>query len=310
MLNKIKSFTLTACILIAALVCGNSTLFAANNAKKYIIYDNKPADLKAGWQNSSYPLGNSHFGVSFFGGINKELWQFTEPSVYSLRWAVKYDRNHARPSLSSTMDLHFENSLDAKAAKEYRRELDIMSGTGVTTFSIDGVSYRREQITSFPDNCFAVKLSANQKGKISFHLKPQHAYKDYSDKYKKSYRTVKAKVEGDVVVLDGIADVYNTKYQVRIAVDTIGGSKKVSANNDDGSIVVEGADSAVIYVTLGVNYRLEEKTFTIEPGFYIWDIESLDDPRIKAKDKKLEGNPLPVKEIKGRLAKARAAGWK
>jgi len=306
---QIKPFTLTACIFIAALACGNPALFAVGDAKKYIIYDDKPADLETGWMNSSYPLGNSYFGVNFFGGINRELWQFTEPSIYSMAMRNKYDRDHARFCLSSTIDLRFENSLNAMAAKEYRRELDIMSGTGVTTFSIDGVSYRREQITSFPDNCFAVKLTANQKGKISFHLKPQHSFEDYSDEYRESYRSGNAKVEGDVVVLDGMVEPYNTKYQVRIAVDITGGTKKVSANNGDGSIVVEGADSAVIYVTLGTNYRLEEKTFSIEPGFYVWDIESLDDPRIKAKAKKLEGNPLPVKEIKSRLAKARAAGW-
>jgi len=45
--------------------------------KPYLLHYDKPAplDLK-GWEFYSMPLGNGYFGVSVFGGVADELWQF------------------------------------------------------------------------------------------------------------------------------------------------------------------------------------------------------------------------------------------
>ena len=53
--------------------------------KSYLLWDVKPAtlDLK-GWEFDSYPLGNGYFGVSFFGGVGEELWQFCEKSLFAI----------------------------------------------------------------------------------------------------------------------------------------------------------------------------------------------------------------------------------
>jgi hypothetical protein len=45
-------------------------------SKPYLLEDDKPAALTLNsWENNSFPLGNGYMGVSFFGGVEKELWQ-------------------------------------------------------------------------------------------------------------------------------------------------------------------------------------------------------------------------------------------
>lgn len=272
-----------------------------HEAKEYILQDDKPAatSLKA-WENDSYPLGNGHFGVSFFGGIQKELWQFTEPSV--VVYSYQQRKKSHRIELSSAIELWLETDHDSKKASDYTRQLDINRGIGLTTYKSGGVTHTREQLTSYPDNCFAARLTASERGKISFRLNTRHSYPD-------NHRTIQTSVDGDQIVLTGTTEPMKVTYQARIAVDAKGGKISTSVVNSEGIIEVTGADSATIYVTLGTNYRLESKAFTTTPGVNM-DGESIGiPPEFIPKADKLKGNPLPVVQIKDRMAKARVAGW-
>lgn len=272
-----------------------------NNAKEYILHDSKPAGTSIkGWENDSYPLGNGYFGVSFFGGIEKELWQFTEPSV--VVYSYQQRKKSHRVELSSAIELWLETDHDSKKASDYTRQLDINRGIGLTTYKSGSVTYTREQLTSYPDNCFAAKLTASQRGKISFRLNSKHSYPDY-------HRTIQASVDGDQIVLTGTTEPMKVTYQARITVDIEGGKMTNSAVIGEGIIEVSGADSATIYATIETNYRLEPKTFSTAAGFWVIGGEEGIPPAYVAKEDKLKGNPLPVQEIKDRLEKARSAGW-
>lgn len=52
--------------------------------------------------------------------------------------------------------------------ESYIRELDIASGISRVEYLLNGVKYRRELLASAPDNIIAIRLSSDQKGKISF----------------------------------------------------------------------------------------------------------------------------------------------
>lgn len=52
--------------------------------------------------------------------------------------------------------------------ESYIRELDIASAISRVEYLINGVKYRRELLASVPDNIIAIRLSSDQKGKISF----------------------------------------------------------------------------------------------------------------------------------------------
>ena len=302
MRNKIAySLICSMCILAFATANALEQSPADSLAKEYILQDDKPAGTTTkAWENDSYPLGNGHFGVSFFGGIQKELWQFTEPSIVVYSYQEK-KKSH-RIEMTSAIELWLETDHDSKNASDYGRQVDVMRGLGLTTYTANGVTYTREQLTSYPDHCFAARLTASQSGKISFRLAAKHSYPD-------NYRSIQATVDGDQIVLTGTVEPMKVTYQARVAVDIKGGKIAHSAANGEGMIEVTGADGATIYVTLGTNYRLESKTFTTAPGVNMDGGVKGIPPEFIPKADKLKGNPLPVGEIKVRMGMVRAAGW-
>ncbi len=260
------------------------TLAEAPPAKAYVLWDDKPAplDLK-GWERHSFPLGNGHFGVSFFGGVEEELWQFAEKSLY-VRDPETEEKRYDAVGLSNLCELRLLTGQRFEDVTAYRREVSLDTAVGLVRYKAGGVDYVREHFASYPDNVFAVRLSASRPGSISFRLQATHPY--LSD-----FRSGQARAEGDQLVLDGQTAPYGLRYQVRVAVKTDGGRVVATAEGASGEITVEGADSAEVYVTLGTNYRLESQVFLSEP------------------DKKLEGFAVPEQEIQKRLAAAGSATW-
>ena len=50
----------------------------------------------------------------------------------------------------------------------YVRDLDMRTALATVNYDYEGVHYTREYFDSYPDNVMAVRLSADQKGKINF----------------------------------------------------------------------------------------------------------------------------------------------
>ena len=253
--------------------------------KSYILRDNQPAPLDfKGWENHSYPLGNGHFGVSFFGGISEELWQFTEKSLH-VRDPETPETYYSYIGLSSLCELRLVQNHAAEKIREYSRELDIRKSLGSVTYELDGTRFTRETFTSYPDRCFAARITASVPGKIQFRLKALHAYLN-------AYRDGTAEADGNTLILRGATRPYGVNYEVRVAVEVKGGSVRGVASGTEGELVVEGADEAVVLVTLGTNYRLEPRVFLTT----------------KLEDK-LAGCPVPSAEIGQSLDAARKLGW-
>ena len=55
-----------------------------------------------------------------------------------------------------------------KKVSNYVRDLDMRTALATVNYDYEGVHYTREYFNSYPDNVMAVRLSADQAGKISF----------------------------------------------------------------------------------------------------------------------------------------------
>ena len=253
--------------------------------KEYLLWDDKPAplDLK-GWEFNSYPLGNAYFGVSFFGGVGEELWQFCEKSLF-VRDPSKPEKAYDWASLSSLCEVRLFQSQDFSQITSYKRQVDLGKAVGSVRYSLEGVDFRRESLASYPDKCFATRLTASKPGQLSFRLKVLHAYLGPT-------RTGTSSVEGDTVVLRGEAEPFGLKYEIRVAVKATGGHLQAQTAGADGEFIVDGADAAEFYVTLATNYRLDAKVFMTP-----------DNP------KKLEGLEVSSAEVAKSLDNARNIGF-
>lgn len=155
----------------------------------------QPADC---W-NEALPIGNGRLGGMVFGGTHRETIQLNEDSVWS---GKKTDR--INPDALSNLPVIRQLLREGKPAEaqrlamyalsgtpnsqrayqtagecvlgfygigriaDYRRELDLENGIVRICFSSEGVTYHREILASYPDNCMVIRLWTEGKAPFSF----------------------------------------------------------------------------------------------------------------------------------------------
>ena len=157
----------------------------------------KPAE---NW-NEALPIGNGKLGGMVFGNPYIERIQLNEDSVW---FGGRQDRINpsALEKLPEIRKLIFEGRISEAEElcsfalsgtpeemrhyeclgnlyiefmgreteySDYERYLDISKAISVMAFTMNGVRYTREVITSFPQNIMAIHLTADKPGSLSFH---------------------------------------------------------------------------------------------------------------------------------------------
>lgn len=126
----------------------------------------------------------------------------------------------------------------------YYRELDIQKAVSTTTFSSNGVTYRREVFTSFPDQAVIIRLTASKSNSISF-----KASLDRPSEVSIST------IGNNILKMDGVTSDHETvkgevKFQSLVKIVPEGG--KIISNNK--SLLVSGANSVTIFVSIASNF--------------------------------------------------------
>ena len=219
--------------------------------KKYELkYDAPAPDSKEGWEDLSIPLGNGHFGVNLFGGVATERLQLSEKSMF-MRDTTQKESSYKKTALTNFAETYIDFPHSLNNVSNYQRKLDIRNAIATVSYTIDGVNYKREVFTSYPDKVMVVKLSASESGKVSFTLRPKHAFLGQARR-----GTVTAK--NDCITLSGVLDPYKLDFEAQYRVKNTGGTMtfKNDSKGENGTITVQNADMAVIVLALGTRYKL------------------------------------------------------
>lgn len=153
------------------------------------------------------PLGNGRLGAMVFGGVNNELIQLNEATLWSggpvnnnvnpeatkylplVREALFKEQYHKADSLLRKMqgaysqsylplgDLRIHQQLKDTSVQQYYRDLDIANAKATTRFTSDGVTYTRELFASAPDQVIVIRLKASKKGMLNFTVDPSSQLK-------------------------------------------------------------------------------------------------------------------------------------
>ena len=263
---KNKSLLRTAAVWAVGLVS------LSLQAREYKLWYDKPAAV---WT-EALPLGNGRLGAMVFGTPGVEQIQLNEETI----WAGR-PNNNANPNaleyIPKVRELVFAGKyLEAQTlatekvmAKtnsgmpyqtfgdlrisfpghtrytDYYRELSLDSARTVVRYKVDGVTYRRETITSFTSQVVMVRLTADKPGMITCNALLTTPHQD----------PVIAS-DGNCVTLSGVSSWHEglkgkVLFQGRLTATTQGG--KVSCQ--DGTLSVEGADEAVLYVSIATNFN-------------------------------------------------------
>ena len=263
---KNKSLLRTAAVWAVGLVS------LSLQAREYKLWYDKPAAV---WT-EALPLGNGRLGAMVFGTPGVEQIQLNEetiwagrpnnnanpdaleyiPKVRELVFAGKYLEAQTlateKVMAKTNSGMPYQTFGDLRISfpghtryTDYYRELSLDSARTVVRYKVDGVTYRRETITSFTSQVVMVRLTADKPGMITCNALLTTPHQD----------PVIAS-DGNCVTLWGVSSWHEglkgkVLFQGRLTATTQGG--KVSCQ--DGTLSVEGADEAVLYVSIATNFN-------------------------------------------------------
>lgn len=230
------------------------------------------------WETEGLPIGNGALGAVIAGGVATDQIQFNEKTLwtggpgaagYDFGWpsqpqaaAVAQVREAIQREGSITPeraanllghkitaygdyqtfgDLNLRFTKNDSDVTRYRRELSLDDGQVTVTYTQDGVNYRREYLASYPDGVIAIKLSADQPGKISFS----------ADVQVPDNRSFDINVNNGSLIAGGKLHSNGLQFESRIHFSHQGGELTV---NGKQKVDIKNADSAVILLTAGTDY--------------------------------------------------------
>ncbi|MEX0324360.1 MAG: glycoside hydrolase N-terminal domain-containing protein [Puniceicoccaceae bacterium] len=268
-------------IIITLLFCILPAVSYADWASLKLTYD-EPATA---WTDA-LPVGNGSMGAMVFGGVGEERIQFNHDTL----WAGKprsYAHKGAVDSLPQLRELLFEGKQKEAEAlgmeqfmsqplrqapyqpfgdillefpnlcdmSEYERSLDLDGAIVKTLFKAGGVTYRRMVIASNPDGVIAVRLVADQPGKINLvaRLASQHLSALKFEDLGSNTLGMRGKVDdvtedrrGRPIFFEGAVG-----FEARLKAVCKGGSIDVNEER----IEIKNADSVTLYLAAATSYE-------------------------------------------------------
>ena len=262
--------------------------FAQQSDKRLKLWYNQPAKQ---WV-EALPIGNGRIAAMIFGNPSKEKLQLNESTFWSggpsrndnpdgvnelnpVRYYIfeknyKKAENLANKGLTAkklhgsifqsigNLNIDFENTNNFI---NFYRELDIEKALATTTFTANGVTYKREVFVSEPDQVIVIRLTANQKGKLSF-----TTYFDGElQKSSKALDKHTLEMTGLSSSHEGVSG--QVKYNATANIITFGGVKTVKENGinvshaNEALILVSMATNFTNYKTLDTNETLKSNSF-------------------------------------------------
>jgi len=236
------------------------------------------------WE-EALPVGNGRIGGMVFGGVEEEQIQLNEetcwsggpynstvkggykelPKIQQLIFEGKPVEAHKlfgrhlmgypveQQKYQSVANLHLFFKKDQKAT-HYKRWLDLSNGITGVEYTVDGVTYNREIISSAVDQTIAVRLTASKPGMLSFETELRGVRNQAHSNYATDYFRMDGDKENELVVTGKSADYLGIegklRYEARVKVNTEGG-KLVRKG---AKIFVENATSVTIYYVAATNF--------------------------------------------------------
>jgi alpha-L-fucosidase 2 len=281
-MKKLNQFVLVLSLL---------TLFSCNSSKterelnpSLMLWYDKPA---MNW-NEALPIGNGRLGAMVYGGIEKEIIQFNEETLWSgqphdyanegaheylgklrqLLWDGKQNEAHklgnerfmSQPLRQQSYQVFGNVLLDfpnQENVKNYKRQLDLEDAITSVVYESEGIEFKREVFASEPNQAIVIHLETSKKGELNFNIGLDSPHSKYE-----------VSVEGDEVILKGKANNYPKEldkqnkpypeskltFEARLKVVNEGGELVI----EDNRIKVINANKATLYLvaaTSFVNYQ-------------------------------------------------------
>jgi alpha-L-fucosidase 2 len=267
------------------LLAGAATAQQRNNDLK--LWYNAPA---VEWT-QALPVGNGRLGAMVFGGVNEELIQLNEATL----WSGGPVNNQVNPRAVSHLpavrealfkgdyvaaakemlqmqgvysqsylplgDLRITQELPAGAPAQYYRDLDVANATAGTRFVSNGVTYTREIFSSGRDQVIVIKLSADKKQQLNCKISAASLLQMHPVVSGQQELTIKGKAPAQVdpnyvqspepVIYKDAAGCKGMRFEWKIRAS----SKDGSIRTDTGGISIRGASEVIVLVSAATSFN-------------------------------------------------------
>lgn len=231
------------------------------------------------WEKEGLPVGNGAMGAVIAGGVQHDLIQFNEKTLwtggpgaegYDFGWPEQLQiaaLDQVRKSIATDGaitpeaaaklmgrkvtaygdyqtfgDLVLNFDKNDSGVTGYKRELSLTDAQVTVTYAQGGVNYTREYLASYPAGVIAVKLSADKPGKISF-----TAAVNTPDN-----RSLNISASQGRITAAGKLHSNGLLFEAQVQLLNQGGVLKTI---DNKKIRVANADSVVILLAAGTDYK-------------------------------------------------------
>lgn len=240
------------------------------------------------------PLGNGHIGAMVFGGVDEELIQLNESTLYSggpvkkninpeaytylpqIRETLLKEENYTKANLLTKKmqglftesymplaDVVIKQNFSGKQPSAYYRDLDIKTAISTTRFTVNAVTYKRELFTSAPGNVLVMRITATRKAALNFSIST------------KSQLRYQLSANGNnEIVINGKAPAhvdpsyYNPKDREHVVYEDTSGCNgmrfqyRIKAIAKDGNVIadtsgihVKNASEVIIYIAAATSFN-------------------------------------------------------
>ena len=254
------------------LLLATTVSFSQDNKGLRLWYNKSSSDT---WENA-LPIGNGQLGAMVYGNVEKETIQLNEHTV----WSGSPNRNDNPDALSSLPEIRRlifdgkQKEAEQLANKviitkkshgqmfepvgnlqleftghnnytNYYRELNIEKAIAKTSYTVGGVTYTREVLTSFHDRVVVIFLTASKPKSISFKAifstpQPKAIVATTPEK--------ELTVAGTTIDHEGVEGKVKFKGIVRIK------PEQGTLSSNDSTLIVKDATSVTIYISIASNF--------------------------------------------------------
>ncbi|MES2279013.1 MAG: glycoside hydrolase family 95 protein [Bacteroidota bacterium] len=243
------------------------------------------------------PVGNGRLGAMIFGGVNKELIQLNEATL----WSGGPVRTNVNPGAYANLQLAreslFKNEDYAKAneytkkmqgyysesymplgnlsisqdfkdtiTSAYYRDLNIKDAIATTRFTIAGVEYTRQIISSAPDQVIVIRFTASKPGQLNFKLGIANLLRHQNVVIANNTIAMTAKAPSHIepsyinsknpISWDDGTHTRGMRYELLVKAQNKGGT--VSA--DTSGIVVKNANEVTVFLSAATSFNGFDKS--------------------------------------------------
>ncbi len=267
-----KKIVLKFIVLASLPIFGYMLPNIAHAGNSHILWYDKPAQT---WT-EALPIGNGRLGGMVFGNVSVDRIQLNEETIWAGRpnnnanpealewlpkiremvWNGEYKQaqdaatahvqsktNHGMPYQPfGDLNISFPETNDYQ---NYYRELSLDSARAIIRYSVDGVTYTREYISSLSDNVITIHLTTSKKGMITCNANLTSPHPD-----------AKIYSEGNELIVGGMSSNHE-KLKGKVAFTGRATAKVVGGESSckDGVIQIVNADEATIYVSIATNFK-------------------------------------------------------